>query len=102
MSELVLEQPAPHGSQADAELATDVAEVSTWRFHSWYWLFVLLLAVLAYATVLRIGFLGDDSVLLGQAQKADRVGLGLNDLLPQPASQFYRPLGLLLTWRLGY
>ena len=33
----------------------------------WYWLFVPLLAVVAYASVLRIGFLGDDLVLLGQA-----------------------------------
>ena len=101
MSELVLERPSPGESQVGLESATDVVGISSERFHSWYWLLVPLLALAAYATVWRIGFLADDQVLLIQAHRLQRSGLGLNDFLPQPTWSFYRPLGLLLTWRLG-
>jgi len=67
-------------------------------FRRWYWFLVPLLAIAAYATVLRIGFLGDDSILIAQTQ--DR-HLTLDSLLPQPGGFLYRPLGLLFIWDLG-
>jgi hypothetical protein len=38
-------------------------------FHSWYWLLVPLLAVLAYASVVRIGWLLDDFLIVRVAQR---------------------------------
>src|SRR5690349_15417311 len=70
----------------------------TWRVqHYGSWLLVPLLAVIAYVPVLQIGFLSDDSVLLAGGRQA----LGLQNLLPEPAWIFYRPVGTLLTWELG-
>src|SRR5438132_4287066 len=71
----------------------------TGRFHTWYWALVPLLAIVAYVTVLRVGFLGDDSVLILQAQD---VKLDISALVPRPGWFFYRPIGALLTWKLGY
>jgi hypothetical protein len=67
-------------------------------FRRWYWLFVPALAIVAYATVLRIGFLGDDYVLLVQA---DYHKITLDSLLPAPGWFLYRPVGLLFIWDLG-
>ena len=66
-------------------------------FRPWHWALVPLLAIVAYITVLRIGFLGDDIVLLAQAQ-----GRGIETLLPSTGSFFYRPVGMLFTWQLGW
>ncbi len=67
-------------------------------FRRWYWLLIPLLAIAAYATVLRIGFLGDDFVLLAEADSR-RVGFDL--LMPRPGWFLYRPIGSLLIWDLG-
>src|ERR671935_2863438 len=68
------------------------------RFRRWYWGLVPLLAVAAYASVLRVGFLGDDLALLGQAQTR---GISAHDLLPDPDRPFYRPLGVVFIWDVG-
>jgi hypothetical protein len=59
------------------------------------------LAVVAYATVVRIGFLSDDYAFLVGASKP---GIDTGILLPQPPPfwSFYRPVGLLFTWELGW
>jgi hypothetical protein len=63
------------------------------------WLIVPLLALLAYVTVLRVGFLSDDFVLLN----ANAVrGLDLTVFVPSKDWYFYRPVGLVLTWQLGW
>lgn len=71
--------------------------LSTWR--AWYWVGVPLLAILACATVLRVGFLADDYTLLAQARSGSE---GLGVFLPSPQWIFYRPVGTLLTWQLGW
>lgn len=48
---------------------------------AWYWGTVPLLAIAAYVTVLRIGFLQDDFVLLLQAKTT---GVAIQTLLPRP------------------
>ncbi len=59
---------------------------------------VPLLAVLAYAPVVGVGFLSDDFALLLNTNGGwDDWGF----LLPNSLAIFYRPVGLLLTWRLG-
>jgi hypothetical protein len=63
------------------------------------WLLLPALAVAAYITVLRIGFLSDDLLLLHRAA-ADGIGPGV--LLPSPDWPFYRPFGTLVTWQLGW
>ena len=68
------------------------------NFKTWYWLLVPMLAIIAYATVVRIGFLGDDLVLIANSP---RHNLSLEALLPQPGGFLYRPLGLLFIWDLG-
>lgn len=68
-------------------------------FRKWYWLTLPALAVIAYATVLRIGFLADDLLFL----EANKQGImDTRVLLPQQDSFFYRPVGLILTWIFGY
>lgn len=67
-------------------------------FRRWYWLLVPLLAIAAYVTVLRIGFLGDDFTLLSQA---DSRKVSFQSLLPPEGWFFYRPVGLLFVWDLG-
>lgn len=68
-------------------------------FRSVYWLVLPLLAIGAYITVLRIGFLADDFILL-DAARTDVISS--RSLLPLPGETFYRPVGLLLTWKLGW
>jgi hypothetical protein len=67
-------------------------------FRRWHWLFVPVLAIVAYATVLRIGFLGDDFTLLAQAERRP---FTFELLMPPPGWFLYRPVGLLFTWDLG-
>jgi hypothetical protein len=63
------------------------------------WALVPLLAVGAYAGVLGIGFLSDDFAFLGNARAN---GLNAQSLLPVPYGFFYRPVGTVLTWDLGW
>jgi hypothetical protein len=68
-------------------------------FRTWYWLLVPALALVAYATVLRVGFLADDLLLLETARVR---GIGIRLLLPHDGDLFYRPTGLVLTWVTGW
>ncbi|HKP53755.1 MAG TPA: hypothetical protein VJ183_14025 [Chloroflexia bacterium] len=68
-------------------------------WQTWYWAAVPLLAFIAYATVLRIGFLGDDYLLLGLASEP---GADLQAFLPGSRWLFYRPVGVFFTWELGW
>jgi hypothetical protein len=65
----------------------------------WRWVFVPVLAVLAYIPALSVGFLSDDWALLLQAEQA---GIDPGVFLPNPAWPSYRPIGALLTWQLGW
>ena len=91
----------------DAQSARDVnlseKRVRVLRAHSTafrpiFWAAAPLLAVVAYATVLRIGFLSDDFVLLLNSEK---LGFSLQRLTPTPYALFYRPVGILFTWDSG-
>jgi hypothetical protein len=66
-------------------------------FRRAYWLTIPFLAIAAYASVLRVGFLGDDYPLYIQTRETP---FGLGDLLPHQWF-FYRPLSTLFTWVLG-
>jgi hypothetical protein len=69
-------------------------------FRRWYWALIPLLAFTAYATVLRIGFLSDDFAIL-DAARLDPVNL--QTFLPtRHTVLLYRPVGMLLTWILGW
>jgi len=65
----------------------------------WGWAIVPALAILAYVTVLRIGFLSDDYVLLDQARSNPG---DLSVLLPRTGFEFLRPVGTFITWQLGW
>jgi hypothetical protein len=68
-------------------------------WHGWYWALVPVLAVAAYVTALRVGFLADDWLLLAGARVSK---LNLQAAFnPNPDWPFYRPVGSLLTWQLG-
>ncbi|MEP6776144.1 MAG: hypothetical protein ABJA50_11165, partial [Chloroflexota bacterium] len=60
---------------------------------------VPMLAILAYVTVLRIGFLSDDYVLLDRARSAP---WDLSALLPRADFEFLRPVGTFITWQMGW
>lgn len=63
------------------------------------WALVPILALLAYAPSLAVGFLADDFLFLKYAS----INGWQVDILPNPGfSQFYRPIGELLTWRIGW
>src|SRR4051812_38520588 len=64
-----------------------------------YWAALPVLAFVAYFFVLRVGFLGDDFIFLDTAR--DR-GIDLEVLLPGQRWFFYRPVGGLFTWELGW
>ena len=68
-----------------------------------YWPSVPTLALLAYCTNLRVGFLLDDWGLLKAARDS---GLNLGELLPKVTdtswSVFFRPVGTFLTWQVGW
>lgn len=65
----------------------------------WAWAIVPALAILAYVTVLRIGFLSDDYVLLDQARSNPG---DLSVLFPRTGFEFLRPVGTFITWQLGW
>src|SRR5438874_4497444 len=65
---------------------------------AWGWAAVPALAVVAYAPVLGIGFLSDDFALLGQGTRDVTPDL----LLPVSYALFYRPVGTLLIWSVGW
>ncbi|MBF6614066.1 MAG: hypothetical protein IVW55_13135 [Chloroflexi bacterium] len=67
-------------------------------FQRWYWALIPLLATAAYVTVLRIGFLSDDYVLLYGARHS---GIELRTFSPA-GWVFYRPVGTILTWQIGW
>lgn len=79
--------------------SVNTTRISYSAFRSWYWLFPPFLAIIAYATVLRVGFLADDLILL-MASKQGLLGARL--LLPSRSWTFYRPVGQLLTWDFGW
>ena len=68
-------------------------------FRWWYWALVPLLAIAAYATVLRIGFLADDFIFLYNSQQS---GIDLSVFVPEPHWYIYRPLGVVLVGQLGW
>ncbi|HMA38042.1 MAG TPA: hypothetical protein VKY74_26570 [Chloroflexia bacterium] len=63
------------------------------------WALVGLLAVATSITVLGVGFLADDFPLLARARAS---GIDLHGLLPGPDPTFYRPVGVLLIFQLGW
>ncbi|HUP27639.1 MAG TPA: hypothetical protein VM409_04325, partial [Chloroflexia bacterium] len=65
----------------------------------WRWALIPVLAVVAYASVLRIGFLADDVGLLQTAQAHTNP---FDALVPIPRWYFYRPVGTFLTWEIGW
>jgi hypothetical protein len=69
------------------------------QWHKWYWGLLPILAVAAYATVLRIGFLADDYFQLYEAQQS-----GIDPLAVIAAYQggFLRPAGLLFSYQIGW
>jgi hypothetical protein len=79
--------------------ALPVAPAQGWRFLTWYWALVPLLAVAAYATVVRVNFLSDDFMQLYTGRET---GVSLPHLLPSGQVGFYRPVGVLLIWQMGW
>ncbi|MEA2574283.1 MAG: protein O-mannosyl-transferase [Chloroflexia bacterium] len=63
------------------------------------WAAIPLLAIAAYITVTQLDFLGDDLWLLNEARKS---GLVLGVFAPGANWFFYRPLGTLFIWQLGW
>lgn len=78
---------------------TRARERDTTVFRAWYWALLPVLAIVAYATVLRVGFLSDDYM---QVYAGRLTGVSVPALLPGEHSGFYRPVGVLLIWQLGY
>ncbi len=78
---------------------TPTASNAFFPFRTWYWLLVPALAIVAYATVLRVGFLADDFILLESARVR---GIDFHLFLPNDWDLFYRPVGLVLTWIAGW
>jgi hypothetical protein len=58
-----------------------------------------ILAIIGYVTVLRTGFVSDDYVLLSWGSTSD---INFATVLPGKADLFYRPVGTLFTWQLGW
>ena len=65
----------------------------------WAALSIPLLALVAYCSVLGVGFLSDDFVLLYQGQQS---GIDHRIFVPQPHWYLYRPLGTMLVWQVGW
>src|SRR5436190_4211405 len=97
--------PIAQAPVAEPETLDPRAPTGTRTRNMWWalvWLGVPLLAVVAYVTVLRVGFLSDDYVLLNQPWTH---GFDLGMLLPHPEWaywRFYRPTGWLVTWEMGW
>ena len=68
-------------------------------FRRSYWALIPFLAIVAYVTTLRIGFLSDDFLLMDAARQG---GINLGVWAPDPNWLFYRPVGAILTWQLGW
>lgn len=78
-------------------------EAAYMRLLAWrnlYWTALPLLAILACITVLRVGFLADDLALLNEPREV--LAPGLSVFLPSHDWIFYRPVGSLLVWHLGW
>lgn len=79
------QEPQPDSYSAPA---TDSPQLTSGEaFRTWYWLGVPLLAILAYATSLRVGFLADDFVLLFEGQH----DVNLQTFLPPPPGPSIAP-----------
>src|SRR5690242_6375572 len=65
----------------------------------WGWVGVPLLAVATYAPALGVRFVSDDWLLLYAGR---RKGFDLDALLPPVNGGFYRPVGSILSWELGW
>jgi hypothetical protein len=63
------------------------------------WVSIPILAFAAYLSVLWVGFLSDDLILLNVAKIT---GLNARALLPNQDWPFYRPVGVIGTWQLGW
>jgi hypothetical protein len=94
-------EQAHNGEQFKARpyLSTD----SAIAFRTWFWALIPLLTILAYITAVRVGFLKDDLQYLIDAENH---GFDLGKLINEDAQlqygNFYRPIGIVLTWRLGW
>src|SRR4051794_8376059 len=94
-----LERPHTLATSEQAKTPNDEIQPGPRRWHSWSWLLIPLFAVVAYATVLRLGFISDDLVLLYQARQT---GIDTGIFIPQAHWFLYRPLGTFLVWQLGW
>lgn len=71
----------------------------TGTFRRWYWTLIPLIAVVGYVTVLRIGFLSDD---FQQLYAGRETGVNPQALLTDPIVGFFRPVGFLIIYELGW
>ena len=69
-------------------------------FRWWYWALVPLLAIVAYASVLRMGFLADDFFQLYEGHKRGK-DFWWSFPTPQGPVGFVRPVGVMLIYQLG-
>lgn len=89
-------------AHAPAPAAQPEGLTASRAFVGWLWAVVPALAVAAYITAFRVGFLIDDLQFLRDVRGK---GVDLQALLPDPTpiyGLFYRPVGSLLTWQLGW
>lgn len=99
-SDLQLQQGESSNLAADHTSSVPASSPLPTHLRAWQWALAPLLAFLAYATVLRVGFLQDDFIWL-----RDAPGFGFQDLLPEADLNrwyFYRPVSNLLTWKVGW
>jgi hypothetical protein len=89
--------PQPTGALSYRERITSALRATA--FQPWHWLLVPLLAIIAYAPALSVGFLSDDWALLLRAKEA---GIDPSALIPNPYWPSYRPFGVFVTWQLGW
>jgi hypothetical protein len=102
---IVAEEVAPEQTPGERQPGTRTQPGArrSVAFRPWFWALVPLLATAAYATATRVGFLVDDLQFLTDAS---RYGFDLGRLIDEdariPYGQFYRPVGIILTWRLDW
>jgi hypothetical protein len=77
----------------------DTRHPAPYSFQRWHWLLIPLLAFIAYAPALVVGFHSDDWQLLDRAMVA---GIDPGTFLPNPYWPSYRPVGALITWQIGW
>ncbi|MDQ6695158.1 MAG: hypothetical protein M3014_12190, partial [Chloroflexota bacterium] len=101
MSILTLQDTIEHDGVTLNDGVTAFVRSRGWSetFQPLYWLAIPFLALLAYASALRIDLLGDDLWLLNEARNS---GVTLQTLVPSHDWVFYRPLGTLFTWQIGW